>query len=89
MKNIFLIPEITLEDALYTGHTPGLYKVNDQTANNPSHSYGVAIILKNANSGWIFVIIIPTNLTTIYVDFYNGYTPGAGWSGWHRADLVS
>ena len=74
---------------LYTGHNPGLYKVNDQTANNPTRSYGVAIILKDASSGWIFVIIIPTNLTAVYTDFYNGYTPGAGWSGWRKADLVS
>lgn len=85
---IFSISENTLADALHTGNNVGIYKVDSSTLNNPSITYGMEIILKDANSQWIFTIIIPTNLSAIYFDFYNGYGGSPGWIGWRKCDLV-
>lgn len=85
---IFSISENTLADALHTGNNTGIYKVDSSTLNNPSITYGIEIILKDASSQWIFTIIIPTNLSAIYFDFYNGYGGSPGWSGWRKFDLV-
>lgn len=85
---IFSISENTLADALHTGNNAGIYKVDSSTLNNPSITYGMEIILKDANSQWIFTIIIPTNLSAIYFDFYNGYGGSPGWIGWRKCDLV-
>lgn len=85
---IFSISENTLADALHTGNNAGIYKVDSSTLNNPSITYGMEIILKDASSQWIFTIIIPTNLSAIYFDFYNGYGGSPGWIGWRKCDLV-
>lgn len=85
--NIFVIPEATKADALYNGSAAGLYKVNSETLNNPSGTYGTEIFLKDPSGGWIFAIIIPTSLASIYIDFYNGYGYN-GWIGWRKIDLV-
>lgn len=85
---IFSISENTLADALHTGNNAGIYKVDSSTLNNPSITYGMEIILKDANSQWIFTIIIPTNLSAIYFNFYNGYGGSLGWIGWRKCDLV-
>lgn len=85
---IFSISENTLADALHTGNNAGIYKVDSSTLNNPSITYGMEIILKDASSQWIFTIIIPTNLSAIYFDFYNGYGGSSGWIGWRKCDLV-
>lgn len=85
---IFSISKNTLADALHTGNNAGIYKVDSSTLNNPSITYGMEIILKDASSQWIFTIIIPTNLSAIYFDFYNGYGGSPGWTGWRKCDLV-
>lgn len=85
---IFSISENTLADALHTGNNAGIYKVDSSTLNNPSITYGTEIILKNASSQWIFAIIIPTNLSAVYFNFYNGYGDSAGWAGWRKVDLI-
>ena len=85
---IFSIGENTLADALHIGNNAGIYKVNSSTLNNPSITYGTEIILKDASSHWIFAIIIPTNLSAVYFDFYNGYGDSAGWAGWRKVDLI-
>lgn len=85
---IFSISENTLADALHTGNNAGIYKVDSSTLNNPSITYGMEIILKDASSQWIFTIIIPTNLSAIYFDFYNSYGGSPGWTGWRKCDLV-
>ena len=85
---IFSISKNTLADALHTGNNAGIYKVDSSTLNNPSITYGTEIILKDASSQWIFTIIIPTNLSAIYFDFYNGYGGSPGWTGWRKCDLV-
>lgn len=85
---IFSISKNTLADALHTGNNSGIYKVDSSTLNNPSITYGMEIILKDASSQWIFTIIIPTNLSAIYFDFYNGYGGSPGWTGWRKCDLV-
>lgn len=85
---IFSISENTLADALHTGNNAGIYKVDSSTLNNPSITYGTEIILKNASSQWIFAIIIPTNLSAVYFDFYNGYGDSSGWIGWRKIDLI-
>lgn len=85
---IFSISKNTLADALHTGNNAGIYKVDSSTLNNPSIAYGMEIILKDASSQWIFTIIIPTNLSAIYFDFYNGYGGSPGWIGWRKCDLV-
>lgn len=85
---IFSISKNTLADALHTGNNAGIYKVDSSTLNNPSITYGMEIILKDASSQWIFTIIIPTNLSAIYFDFYNGYGGSPGWIGWRKCDLV-
>ena len=85
---IFSISENTLADALHTGNNAGIYKVDSSTLNNPSITYGTEIILKDASSLWIFAIIIPTNLSAVYFDFYNGYGDSSGWMGWRKIDLI-
>lgn len=85
---IFSISKNTLADALHTGNNAGIYKVDSSTLNNPSITYGTEIILKDASSQWIFTIIIPTNLSAIYFNFYNGYGDSPGWTGWRKCDLV-
>ena len=85
---IFSIGENTLADALHIGNNAGIYKVSSSTLNNPSITYGTEIILKDASSQWIFAIIIPTNLSAVYFDFYNGYGDSAGWAGWRKVDLI-
>lgn len=85
---IFSISKNTLADALHTGNNAGIYKVDSSTLNNPSITYGMEIILKDTSSQWIFTIIIPTNLSAIYFDFYNGYGGSPGWTGWRKCDLV-
>lgn len=85
---IFSISENTLADALHTGNNAGIYKVDSSTLNNPSTTYGTEIILKDAVSQWIFAIIIPTNLSAVYFDFYNGYGDSSGWIGWRKIDLI-
>lgn len=71
--DIFVIPETVKADALYNGSAAGIYKVNSDTLNNPSGTYGVEIFLKDSSGGWVFAIIIPTSLAAVYLDFYNGY----------------
>lgn len=85
---IFSISENTLADALHTGNNAGIYKVDSSTLNNPSTTYGTEIILKDASSQWIFAIIIPTNLSAVYFDFYNGYGDSSGWIEWRKIDLI-
>ena len=82
-----MIPETVKVDALYNGSAAGIYKVNSDTLNNPSGTYGVEIFLKDSSGGWVFAIIIPTSLAAVYLDFYNGYGNN-GWIGWRKIDLV-
>lgn len=85
--DIFVIPETVKADALYNGSAAGIYKVNSDTLNNPSGTYGIEIFLKDSSGGWVFAIIIPTSLAAVYLDFYNGYG-NDGWIGWRKIDLV-
>ena len=87
-QSTYIIPESNKADALDISSASGIYKVDSSTLNNPPKTYGVEILLKDANSNWIFAIIIPTNLSAIYFDFYNGYGDDAGWSGWRKVDLT-
>ena len=66
-----------------------MYDTNPETINLPLHTYGRAIISKNPEGLWTFVEFLPTDLSTIYFNFYNGYSEIPGWIGWKKIPFQS
>lgn len=89
------IPSITftirpgLKDILDPLNKSGVYDTNPETINLPLHTYGRAIISKNPEGLWTFVEFLPTDLSAIYFNFYNGYSDPAGWSEWKKISSQS
>lgn len=75
-------------NSLDTNITPGVYAVDSSVSNLPISTYGLMIVIKYLNSNWIFNFFIPTDLTRLYINFYNGYG-SAGWSGWKHVDFIA
>lgn len=89
------IPSITftirpgLRDILDLSNKSGVYETNLAVLNLPLSAYGRAIISKNQENKWIYVEFLPTDLSTIYFNFYNGYTDSPGWIGWKKIPFQS
>ena len=75
-------------NSLDTNITPGVYAVDSSVSNLPISTYGLMIVIRYLNSNWIFNFFIPTDLTRLYINFYNGYG-SAGWSGWKHVDFIA
>lgn len=89
------IPSITftirpgLRDILDPSNKSGVYETNLAVLNLPLSAYGRAIISKNQENKWIYVEFLPTDLSTIYFNFYNGYSDIPGWIGWKKIPFQS
>lgn len=89
------IPSITftirpgLRDILDLSNKSGVYETNSAVLNLPLSAYGRAIISKNQENKWIYVEFLPTDLSTIYFNFYNGYSEIPGWIGWKKIPFQS
>lgn len=89
------IPSITftirpgLRDILDLSNKSGVYETNLAVLNLPLSAYGRAIISKNQENKWIYVEFLPTDLSTIYFNFYNGYSEIPGWIGWKKIPFQS
>ena len=89
------IPSITftirpgLRDILDPSNKSGVYETNSAVLNLPLSAYGRAIISKNQENKWIYVEFLPTDLSTIYFNFYNGYSEIPGWIGWKKIPFQS
>lgn len=89
------IPSITftirpgLRDILDPSNKSGVYETNLAVLNLPLSAYGRAIISKNQENKWIYVEFLPTDLNTIYFNFYNGYSDIPGWIGWKKIPFQS
>ena len=75
-------------DILDISIAPGIYAVKSENPGNPSNNYALLIVIKYDNNNWIFNFLIPTDLTKLYINFYNAYGD-AGWSGWKHVDIIS
>lgn len=58
----------------------GIHVVNPGAKNLPADTYGIVIVIPNANNLWRYVFFVPTHATNIYLIFYNGY--GNEWTNW-------
>ena len=66
----------------------GLYQVNKGSyANYPEdveNYYAYLEVSNDAISNWRFLKLIPTDLSGVWMNFYNGYEGFVGWSGWKK-----
>ena len=75
-------------DILDISIAPGIYAVKSENPGNPSNNYALLIVIKYDNNNWIFNFLIPTDLTKLYINFYNAYG-SIGWGGWKHIDFTS
>lgn len=85
----FTINAGMVADILDTRNKSGVYSTDSKTLHTPISTYGRAIISKNEDGGWVYVEFIPTDISAIYYNFYNGYAKSVGWSGWKKTLLTS
>ena len=84
----FIISTNPITDALDITNKNGIYGIGPNTKNIPTSNYGQLTITKYADNNWIFVQFVPTSLSGIFYNFYNGYgSDSKGWSGWYKVDL--
>ena len=79
---VFKISTLSIANALDINNEPGLYQANSETQNLPIPTYGIVLFLKLDNNGWVYSIFIPTDVSGIYMAFYNGYSQPAAWTNW-------
>lgn len=84
----FLLQEDYTDDILSLSSQPGIYSVIPEAENNPTVNYGLLCIIKAENNNWRFVLFIPTDLSKLYINFYNAYG-SIGWGGWKHIDFTS
>ena len=84
LNSIFILKDGVTDILQYSFNYNGLFSTAPNTANLPAPTYGIAFSCRNIENKWILVIWIPTHLTCIYLNFYNGYGTSGEWSGWKQ-----
>lgn len=79
--------QTTITDVFDIENKSGVYGTSQTTKNLPVAAYGKVIITKNSANAWIFVEFLPTDLSSIYFNFYNGYSSPPSWGKWKKLPL--
>lgn len=76
-----------IEDVLVKDRIPGIYSVLPSDKNNPTSTYGILIFTRSESTNWSYAILIPTSLSAMYINFYNGYVDQE-WLGWKHVNFI-
>lgn len=84
LSSIFVIEDGATDIFQYGLDHNGLFSTTPNTVNLPVPTYGIAFSCRNIENKWVLIIWIPTDLTCIYLNFYNGYGDINAWFGWKQ-----